>query len=48
MCIRDSHKNAMLKSVYENGGFYIGKYEVGTETLRTTKAVSYTHLKIIN
>ena len=27
----------MLKSVYENGGFYIGKYEVGTETLRTTK-----------
>ena len=25
----NSHKNAMLKSVYENGGFYIGKYEVG-------------------
>jgi len=22
----------MLKSVYENGGFYIGKYEAGTET----------------
>ena len=33
----NNHKNAMLKSVYENGGFYIGKYEVGTETLRTTK-----------
>ena len=27
----------MLKSVYENGGFYIGRYEVGTETARTTK-----------
>ena len=33
----NNHKNAMLKSVYENGGFYIGKYEVGTETLRTAK-----------
>ena len=31
----NEHKKAMLKSVYENGGFYIGKYEVGTETLRT-------------
>ena len=25
----------MLKSVYQNGGFYIGKYETGTETART-------------
>ena len=25
----NNYKNAMLKSVYENGGFYIGKYEVG-------------------
>ena len=33
----NNHKNAMLKSVYENGGFYIGKYEAGTETLRTSK-----------
>ncbi len=33
----NEHKKAMLKSVYENGGFYIGKYEVGTETLRTSK-----------
>ncbi len=24
----------MLKSVYENGGFYIGRYEAGTETAR--------------
>lgn len=27
-------KNSMLKSVYEKGGFYIGRYEVGTETAR--------------
>ncbi len=27
---------AMLKSVYENGGFYIGKYETGTETARSS------------
>ena len=27
-------KNSMLKSVYENGGFYIGRYEVGTDTAR--------------
>ncbi len=26
----NNHKNAMLKSVYKNGGFYIGKYEVGS------------------
>ena len=26
----------MLKSVYQNGGFYIGKYETGTETARTS------------
>ena len=32
----NNHKNAMLKSVYENGGFYIGRYEAGTETLRNT------------
>ncbi len=32
----NNHKNTMLKSVYENGGFYIGKYEVGTEALRTS------------
>ena len=38
----NNHKNSMLKSVYENGGFYIGKYEVGTETLRTTKEAELT------
>ena len=27
-------KNSMLKSVFENGGFYIGRYEVGTQTER--------------
>ena len=38
----NDHKNKMLKSVYENGGFYIGKYEVGTETLRNTKEAELT------
>ena len=38
----NNHKNAMLKSVYENGGFYIGKYEVGTETLRTSVGANLT------
>ena len=28
-------KNNMLKSVYENGGFYIGRYEAGIGTNRT-------------
>lgn len=30
-------KNSMLKSVYEKGGFYIGRYEAGTETQRTSE-----------
>ena len=38
----DNHKKSMLKSVYENGGFYIGKYEVGTETLRNTRDAELT------
>ena len=29
-------KNSMLSSVFENGGFYIGRYEVGTDTARFT------------
>lgn len=29
-------KNKMLKSVYQNGGFYIGKYEAGSTESRTT------------
>ena len=29
-------KQKMLKSVYQNGGFYIGKYETGTEMARTS------------
>jgi len=28
-------KKKMLKSVYKNGGFYIGRYETGTNTART-------------
>ncbi len=30
----NNHKNSMLKSVFENGGFYIGKYETGTNKAR--------------
>ena len=30
-------KQTMLKSVYENGGFYVGKYETGTMTARDSK-----------
>ncbi len=30
-------KNSMLSSVFENGGFYIGRYEVGTDTVRFSK-----------
>ncbi len=30
----NNHKNSMLKSVFENGGFYIGRYETGTEEPR--------------
>ena len=38
----NNHKNTMLKSVYENGGFYIGKYEAGTKTLRTSSDAELT------
>ena len=30
-------KNSMLKSVYENGGFYVGRYEAGIAENRTSK-----------
>lgn len=30
----DNHKNSMLKSVYEYGGFWIGRYEAGIKTPR--------------
>ena len=29
-------KNKMLKSIYENGGFYVGRYEAGIGTNRTS------------
>lgn len=35
-------KNRMLSSVFENGGFYIGRYEVGTDTARFKKADALT------
>ncbi len=30
----NNHKNNMLKSIFENGGFYIGRYETGSNTPR--------------
>jgi len=30
----NEHKKSMLKSVYSNGGFWIGRYEAGTRTAR--------------
>ncbi len=33
----NDHKKTMLKSVYQNGGFYIGRYEAGTTTPRYTE-----------
>jgi hypothetical protein len=35
-------KNSMLKSVYENGGFYVGRYEAGIDTTTGTKRTSNT------
>ena len=36
----DSLKNSMLKSVYENGGFYVGRYEAGIGTNRISKSAT--------
>ena len=33
-------KNSMLKSVYENGGFYVGRYEAGIIENRTSKSAT--------
>ena len=33
-------KNKMLKSVYENGGFYVGRYEAGIAENRTSKSAT--------
>ena len=33
-------KNSMLKSVYENGGFYVGRYEAGIDTKTGTNRAS--------
>ncbi len=38
----NNHKNSMLKSVFENGGFYIGRYEAGTNTPRFSTSDSLT------
>ena len=33
-------KNSMLKSIYENGGFYVGRYEAGIAENRTSKSAT--------
>ncbi len=38
----NSLKQAMLTSVYKNGGFWISQYEIGTETLRTSSSAPLT------
>ena len=38
--------NDMLKSVYHNKGFYIGRYEAGSETARTDKANGTTKMVV--
>ena len=35
-------KNSMLKSVFDNGGFYVGRYETGTKTPRFSASDSLT------
>lgn len=35
-------KNSMLKSVYENGGFYVGRYEAGIDTTKGENRTSDT------
>ena len=32
----NAQKKKMLKSIYKNGGFYVGRYETGTVTARTS------------
>lgn len=36
----NAHKNTMLKNVFENGGFYVGRYEAGTKTERGSTLVT--------
>ncbi|MCI8384345.1 MAG: hypothetical protein HFJ33_05750, partial [Clostridia bacterium] len=38
----NNHKNGMLSSVFSNGGFYIGRYETGTQTARFSSSDSLT------
>lgn len=36
----DTAKKRMLRSVYENGGFWVGRYEAGIETNRTSSGTA--------
>ena len=40
-------KQKMLKSVYQNGGFYIGKYETGIEDTPRTSNTTLTETPVI-
>ena len=39
-------RQKMLKSVYENGGFWIGRYEAGIETNRTSSSTPITEVPL--
>ena len=42
----NDHKKTMLKSVYQNGGFYIGRYEAGRETARYNRSDDLTEVVV--
>ncbi len=42
----DNHKKGMLKSIYEKGGFYIGRYEAGSTIPRYTENAELTKVVI--
>jgi len=43
----NNQKKKMLKSVYKNGGFYVGRYEVGTEDGARTSSSNATQTPVI-
>jgi len=42
----NTKKKKMLKSIYVNGGFYVGRYETGTATARTSSGDALTTAEI--
>lgn len=41
-------KKKMLKSIYQNGGFYISRYEIGTDKKRTSSGASIVGIDVIS